>query len=626
MGNKWSWEITEAGRPGMSGDIAKLFRHQELKAPGVFALDAPSAAATLLAREVIQNSWDAARELRRTHKYLPRFEITFRFRCLAGIEKRSLVDTLDLRSLAERVSAIDRSKIGLAPRDCLNSLDTDEPLDVLEITEAAASGMYGPWDQDRSHMYRALLSLGFTQKFSGAGGSYGYGKAGLINGSRIRSVVAYSCFCERDDDPGVTRRFLGVTYWGSHDYQGINHLGLASFSQGSAGAIRPFENEDADRIAAQLGLDPRTPDNPEDLGTTFLLIDTPIKPKDLVRAIERSWWPAILEGDFIATVVDYDGSTLAPRPRKDPVLRTFIDAWELAVGRSAPGENEYAATILDLNDEPAGKIGLVSDPKGWSYADHLVGPSDEEVSHRSLVALTRSPRMVVEYLDAGRTPPYVRGVFIADPRIDDLLRQTEPKAHDSWRTKAEEGEVAPEALAVAGYVVKKIKERVANFRNKIKPRTPPPEDINLPFFNDIMRRMMAGMAKGTPQPVPENRPLSIRLDYAPREAPVPGLVQVAGSVSYSLSERFKGEEARVVVTITYRFIEDDRLGDHARLSITAPPGFLSIDGEGRFRGVLRRDEEARFTFVSDPYDPNWSGRLTVNGEILSATAEQRASE
>ena len=615
MTYKWSWERTDAGRPGMSGDIAKLFRHEEPKAPGVFALDPLPAAATLLAREVIQNSWDAARELQRMVAHAPQFQISFRFRQLRGERKRSLVASLDLRSLAERVAAIDRAKVGLTTHDCLATLDSDEPLLVLEITESAATGMYGPWIEDRSHMYLALLSLGYTEKSAGAGGSYGYGKAGLINASRIRSVVAYTCFLH-PEDPGVTRRLLGVTYWGAHDYQGVNHPGIATFSKGQAGAVRPFENEEADSIAAQLGLALRSPSNLEDLGTTFLLIDPPIRPHDLVKAIERSWWPAILEGDIVATVIDYDGNILVPRPMRDDVLQSFIEAWEIAAGRSLPGENGYFSEIAGPDGASLGKIGLVADLNGWSYAEHLVGPGeDEEVSHRSLVALTRGPKMVVEYLEVGRTPPHVRGVFIADPDIDDLLRQTEPKTHDSWRTRPDDGEVAPEAAAVAGYLIKRIKERVGSFRRRLKPRTPPPEDINLPFLNDVMRRMMAGSGQGLSQPVHEVRPISIRLEYVPQEASIPGFIQVKGSVAYSLSEHFRGDESDVIVTIQYRFIEDDRLGDHAELRIVPPAGFSPIEGKGRFSGRLRRGEEAWFQFESAPYDANWTGRLIVNGDV-----------
>ena len=98
---QWDWDKTDAGKPGMSGDIAKLFRHEDPKAPGAFVVDDPPAAATLMAREVIQNSWDAALELREEMgSRTPQFEIEFRFVGLTGSEKRQMVLGLDLGALA----------------------------------------------------------------------------------------------------------------------------------------------------------------------------------------------------------------------------------------------------------------------------------------------------------------------------------------------------------------------------------------------------------------------------------------------------------------------------------------------------------------------------------------------
>jgi hypothetical protein len=629
----WAWERTNAGTPGMSGDLAKIFRHEPPKTPGVFAADAPPAAATLLAREVVQNSWDAARDLRRTDSIVPQFGIEFRFQDVAGEGKHSLVRSLGLGELAARLSGLDRARVGLGPTDCLDSLDTEEPLRVLRITESAASGMYGPWEQNRSHMYLALLSIGFTEKFSGAGGSYGYGKAGLINGSRIRSIVAYTCFREQENEPEVTRRLLGVTYWGPHDHSGSNHPGIATFSGGSAGAIRPFENEEADDVARNLGIALRTPGRAEDLGTTFLLIDTPIVARELVRAIERSWWPAILEDDFVATVIGPDGSTLRPRPMQDPVLHTFFEAWEIATGRSSPGPDAWYARLTGpaspvIDDDPmfpyVGTIGLVADLSDWSYSDQVVGPEGEEVSHRSLVALTRGPKMVVEYLEAGRAQPHIRGVFIADPAINDLLRLTEPKTHDSWRAKAEPGEVAPDAAAIAKHAIQRIKQTVSNHRNRLRPPTPPPDDVNLPFFNDIMRKVMSGMGRGVRQPVSDTRPITIRLEHELRLARSAGLIELSGSAVFGLSEHFQGDAAAVTISIAYRFIEDERVGEHVALRITSPDEFSRVT-DGVFAGVLERGQESRFEFVSAPYDPVWSGRLIANGELRSTQADSGAA-
>ena len=626
---KWTWERTDPDRSGSSGDIAKLFRHEQQKAPGILAEDTPPPAATLLAREVIQNSWDAARELATELPDAPQFNITFRFQRVTGPEKGALVESADLSTLSQRVQDLDRQQIGLRSTDCLDELaDLDEPLGILEILEEGATGMYGPWRQARSHMYLALVSLGYTEKVSGSGGSYGYGKAGLINGSRIRSVWAYTCFRPVDAEPGVSRRMLGMTYWGQHEHGDDNFTGFARFGEpvdGDLGVVKPFENDRADRVAATLGIGTRGPEDSSQLGTTFLLIDPTVDPKDLLRAIERSWWPALVDSDFYATVIDYDGNRLHPRPRRDPVLRTFIDAWEIAKGLSDPrSEADHLSEVTTSgrgarDGRPLGELGLVSDISGWSYADQASGPAEEPIMHRSLVALTRGPKMVVEYLEAGQSPPYVRGTFIADASVDDTLLRTEPKAHDAWRSKSEDGELDPGAAEVAGAIIKKVKAAVNNHRQRLKPPVPRAEDVVLPEFNDMMRRILSGTGQGvTPPPVADSRPVSIQLDYEPAMT-TDGRIQVAGTVTFSLSEHSEDDEALVEVGVLYRFLEEDRVGGFAEITWEQLSGDAFREVEpGTFRGTLKRDGEVRFRFETAPYDPDWSGRLFANGSIVVA--------
>lgn len=613
----WIWAEVNPGAPALAGDIAKMFRHEEQKAPGIFAADAPPDAAVLLAREVIQNSWDAARDLQQDDPSAPQFAIQFRFLEVTGDEKASLVEALGLRDLAVRASKVNRAEVGLTESNCLDTLlDLQVPLRMLEISEHAASGMYGPWAKAESQMYRALLSLGFTEKKKGAGGSYGYGKAGLISGSRIRNVIAYTCFREREEEPGITRRLLGMTYWGMHAVDDRRYMGFASMSAGQPGFIEPFTNEDADAVAEGLGMSIRHPGTPEQLGTTFLLADPTIDPHDLVRAVERFWWPALIEGDFVVEVVDYDGTHMFPRPNRDPVLRTFIDAWEVATGVRDPGPSDRHSVLSGLTGVgEAGVLGLVADLEGWSYAEDA-SATDEEVEpveHRSLVALTRGPRMVVEYLELGRSLPHLRGVFIADDSIDNALRLTEPKAHDSWQTKAQDGELDSDAAAIAANVIRKIRQTVNNHRAKLKPPPPPPDQIDLPLFNEIMKRVMSGAGRGTRQPIPEVRPISIHLDY--RAKAVGPDVAVAGAASFTFSDHFEGDSAQVRFSIAYRFIEDERVGEPAVLAIEAPPHVVEVE-PGVYEGTLERGQETRFSFESEPYDSSWSGRLIVGGDIV----------
>ncbi|MBA4156184.1 MAG: hypothetical protein H0X65_01755 [Gemmatimonadetes bacterium] len=126
------------------------------------------------------------------------------------------------------------------------------------------------------------------------------------------------------------------------------------------------------------------------------------------------------------------------------------------------------------------------------------------------------------------------------------------------------------------------------------------------------------------QPVPDTRPTTIRLEHELRPSGTSGLIKISGSAAYGLSEHFEGAVAPVTISIAYRFIEDERVGDHAPLRITSPDGFVLV-AEGVFAGVLERGQEARFEFSSLPYDPVWSDRLIVNGELRSAPAEAGAA-
>ena len=520
-----------------------------------------------------------------------------------------------MHELAERVAAIeDRRSIGLRNSDCLDSLDDDSEFTCLVIEEEAASGMHGPWRGDQSKLYRALLTVGYTNEDGETGGSYGYGKAGLIRGSAIRTVIAYTCFRERDDDPGVTRRLLGMTYWGPHHIDNESFTGFARYGQGPEGNL-PFQNEDADMAAAQLGIENRDPTQVKDLGTTMLLIEPTVEPEDLCNAIERSWWPALEDRAlrFNAIIRKPDETELHPKPRKNKALKTFIDSYEMATTQDnqSSERRHYKLRPIDRFSRP-GSLGLVADKEGWSYAEQT--ESDIEIEHRSLIALVRKPRMVVEYLEAGRTPPHVRGTFVADNSINEALRATEPKGHDSWQTELAEGDLNREASEIAQTVIRRVKYYVRKFREALKPPSRPSETIDLPYFDKIMKKLMAGKGQSSRQPIYEERPLSINLDHQ-LVAVNDELIECSGNVQVSFSEHFEGEEAIVQVSIRYRYLEEERVGEESRVIIDPPPGFSEEPDSGMYTGKLIKGDAVHFEFCTDQYRADWTGRLYVNAEI-----------
>lgn len=623
----WIWEVTDADRSSSSGDVAKLFKNETVKNPGVFSAGAPSEHATLMAREVIQNSSDAASELAaELGDDAPEFTIDFDFESIRGDDKVQFVRALDLEAIAARGTNPAepgwRARLGLDHDDALDHLHDGSPLRLLRIVERGTAGMYGPFTGASSKMYLALISLGFTAKGEGSGGSYGYGKAGLIRGSAIRTVVAYSAFRERADDRGVTRRLLGVTYWGQHQLDGLSYTGFARFGE-SLGptSVRPFENDEADAVAEQLGLEVRSAEDPSELGTTFLLVEPTVSANDLNAAVARNWWPALEDGRMTVMVSD-GGTRRVPRPMKDPLLRSFVDAYHLAMtdqDNSKPNQvrQTFRRTTVGERQLKLGGLGLIAEPGGWSYEPD---PEDGigDTAQRSLVALVRGPRMVVEYYDAGRSRPFVRGVFVADDEVDDLLRQTEPKAHDSWQTRSDELGSDPDAAAVAEAVLRRVREHVRKFRDQLKPAARPAEDVRLPELERLFGRIFTGddPRRGPP---PSERPFTISVDQQ-IEPVANGEIRLRGSVSFGLADHFEGDHAEVELVVSYRFMEDGGNGEEAELVVHAPNGFTLV-GQQPYRYV-GQISTAKITipFTSVPYPSDWTGRL--KGDVVFArTAE-----
>ncbi len=224
---RWTWSRPDPNQEGAAGNLANLFRNQPQKKPGVIASVAAEDRASLLAREAVQNSWDSAIEQAELLGRLPEMELKFEFLELTGSEKASLVENLGIDEMHSRAMAAEGwRRVGFARNQTIQALgNPDEPLRILKVTESGTTGMYGPWNGAQSRIYFALFTIGWTLKPSGAGGSYGYGKAGLLSASGSRTVVAYSCFDEGSDDPGVTRRLMAVNYWNPHTKKSrIDHI------------------------------------------------------------------------------------------------------------------------------------------------------------------------------------------------------------------------------------------------------------------------------------------------------------------------------------------------------------------------------------------------------------------
>lgn len=619
---RWHFESVNPNTSGSSGKITDLFRNEGAAEPGFLQADAPTYAATLMAREVIQNSWDAARELREVCPGAPPFAIDFHFDDLRGKKKSALVEALGLRELADHATAVAsteeaRAALGIGTGDCLISLASETPLRVCRIIEHGASGMYGPWFGAESRMYLAMLSIGYNEKADGSGGTFGYGKAGLIRASHPRIVIAYSCFTERPDDPTVTRRLLGVTYWGQHKLNGVSLNGFARFGHTvEDGQVTPYENEIADGVAASLGMDVRNPDVLEQLGTTFLLIDPSVEAEELQVAVERSWWPALLGDRFTVQIATVEGTRLTCRPRKNAQLRAFVDAFDHYTTATQPpsGRRIQLGTYSPRGGEPLslGTVVLVADPSGWSFPDENTPTA---VSDRSLIALTREQRMIVEYhlpgRDISRRLPYIRGLFVADPDVNIHLSKTEPKAHDKWDTR-DSDDVPGLSTKYAAEIVERIKNHVRDFQDELRPPIDEHAAVRLARLDERLAKLRSQTGIRSP-PLPQgDRPFSVTLDV--KRVQIGNDLQLVGRVDVGLAPHAAEDEIQARLRFAFALEEDGRRGTLVPLMIEAPKEFVRTDGDGSvFTGTVGR-VPARFVVRSDAYRGDWTGELLVEGE------------
>ena len=189
-------------------------------------------------------------------------------------------------------------------------------------------------------MFLAMYYIGGSDKPADAGGSYGFGKSALERASRTHSVIAHTAFEPVDDDP-VTSRLIGFTWWPSLQVGDKMFDGRGNFSDqhasgpGQERLITPFEDEQANSIAQALGVQLRDAGRLEELGTSFLVVDTAIDPSELLLEVEKWWWPA-LEDNKVIEVVLPDGEVRTPKPLDNKFVARFEHPYRIAVGLEQP--------------------------------------------------------------------------------------------------------------------------------------------------------------------------------------------------------------------------------------------------------------------------------------------------
>jgi hypothetical protein len=612
---------------GSSGDTAvRMFKGVEVN---------PS---ERLAREAIQNSWDAANEfIRQDPEH--QFRVTFRFRSLLGDEKQRIVESLSLRDLRDRAHSVSQQHERLMEGTCLRDLDDPKaPLRILEIEDRGAHGLFGhPNLKRKSHLYKALFTLGETGKDGSAtsGGSFGFGKAAFIGASRISTVAAYTCFARQSSAPHAndeaTRRFVAMAWWPSHEVgdEDLNGLAWIGSAHGAENLEYPNPAEDfeADEYATAMGLPTRSPDDLFDLGTTLVVVDPSVVPTEVLRGIERNWWPALLSGAFDAEVVDYDDRCLHPDPEADPLLQPYVRAFRIADNSSAKLNKDTESRQVLREIEVLGehlKPGVLAQILPTEEAVHA--ENADEADHDPLIgadypvfAFIREPRMIVKYhvFNKLKVKIAIRGVLLASSRFDPFLKQMEPPLHNEWTVDPDHDE--PEILEAKSRfkheVLPEIREAVRQFARDAQP-PPPPITSTLPEFQKLIGPFI-GRMPGAPTPVTQGNPLPVRISTSEqREVVGSSAVRLIGEYTILDDRPASAKEwMPLSVTIDVRILREDRIGDRIQKTLVVkrqdPGSDFRQEADGNVYGRTRPGSSATFSITTDPYDDRWEVRTDI---------------
>jgi hypothetical protein len=212
---------------------------------------------TIMLRESVQNSWDA-----RDDSKMINYSLT-------GL----ILSDEELANL--------RNCIGYEPygKAVVDSIDK-KGRTAFQITDTETSGLTGDISYDNNHsnlsrFLKFVFEVGNTQQGSGAGGSFGYGKASLYKLSTVGTVAIYSIirkgidFEERFIVKSINRfeNFVdasnGVYWWGEKVH--------TPEDSSCARSILPVTGPEAGNIARSLGM--RTP--PDGTTGTALFVYAP---------------------------------------------------------------------------------------------------------------------------------------------------------------------------------------------------------------------------------------------------------------------------------------------------------------------------------------------------------------
>ena len=241
---------------------------------------------------------------------------------------------------------------------------------------------------------------------------------------------------------------MGMAICGSYAvnrkrYTGRHWLGKSVSS--SSGEISPFEGQEADAIANDLGLElfSETGMVAMVLGNKLIsnVEEQEITTEDRKAAVEvlqqaayRYAWPHMIGSKAKRSVnfrFQYDEEVCPEKPLLDiPILSDYVRSYLALSNSDLRVKNKSILFRSSSINEETGTLTWLHIPDGFNSGENL----GADIFPKNSIALIRQANFVVKYLEIPQIADGVstRGIFKVNQTYDSLFRKSEPVAHDDW--------------------------------------------------------------------------------------------------------------------------------------------------------------------------------------------------
>jgi hypothetical protein len=331
--------------------------------------------------------------------------------------------------------------------------------------------------------------------------------------------------------------------------------------------------------------------------------------------VEEWWWPRLLDGKLDVEVISADGTREIPRPKARPDLQPFIEAYDIAVGtnpnpiprRELRREFRRIGGFLELGVCGLKVLDAPEEGEGYPVAEDRFDS----------VALIRVPGMVVRYHRGWRpSTPAIAGAFVASEQIDDILRLSEPPAHDRWDPTSGRLRDMVHRKAVPA-VLDRIYSLVRELRKNAAPPSPP-RTRRLFALERVLANFLVG--RGPRAPV-EHPSAPVHLTYVQNPEAVPtnnGKLRVRAEVMIRLKDDIDIQSTKLRLKLRCIVMEDNAEGNRIDYDLRSDAEELTEEETDVYVFPIDQDTPVTFSVISEPYDPLWTIRLRPDIEPFTA--------